>query len=423
MRAVAVLVLLTSFVSSGGCCCCIPSPAAPTDGQPKVDGNLPAPAVMFDPGPGAAAPQPDARIRPNAAAEKSPKQGGPGVDADIRVRGRILLRGERAGAKYWIEEQQGPERLRLCNLVFDRDPKSPEFVDQMLRDGIEAAIAEDASRDILAMAFVGDEVMRQNQHSGSLVYRAATKKIGLLDDERGIKKITADRDGYFVETREEKTLEGIKPERRWLGISIVFAAPPDPAVAYDAIRKEIGAAARRRLDIRVYAFAGDKARRTSWQQLRDVDGAFIFAEFRAASGSITRRGKSLGVIAVEANLIIGHDALSYFLELYGKPTKKGTVAAGKILKDSPAMFLTYGDKSVRVILRPIDPKRPVDGQTKWALSHFTSSVNGAKLTAELAAGRLAGRMTRNEEELTDPVEDGGLFGIPAPFRGAPTLKK
>lgn len=120
---------------------------------------------------------------------------------------------------------------------------------------------------------------------------------------------------------------------------------------------------------------------------------------------------------------VGDDARSYFILLYGEPTKKGTVAAGKILKDSPAMFLTYGDKSVRVILRPIDPNRPVDGQTKWRLSHFTSSVNGAKLTAELAAGRLAGRMMRNEDELTEPLDDVGPFLIPPPFRGVPAAPK
>ena len=51
----------------------------------------------------------------------------------------------------------------------------------MLRESLEHAVTADGSRDILAMAFLGDEVLSDTQYSGELMYRAAQRKIMTLE--------------------------------------------------------------------------------------------------------------------------------------------------------------------------------------------------------------------------------------------------
>jgi hypothetical protein len=80
----------------------------------------------------------------------------------------------------------GPSE-RMLDLSFDRDVPKPDVVDKMLREALEQAVAVDGSRDILAMAFRGDEVLSSKQYSGELVYRAAQRKIMTLEQSRGVK--------------------------------------------------------------------------------------------------------------------------------------------------------------------------------------------------------------------------------------------
>jgi hypothetical protein len=80
---------------------------------------------------------------------------------------------------------RAPEKV--LELVFDRDVPQPQAVDKMLRESLERAVAADGSRDILAMAFLGDEVLSDTQYSGALVYRAAQRKIMTEHEARGVK--------------------------------------------------------------------------------------------------------------------------------------------------------------------------------------------------------------------------------------------
>jgi hypothetical protein len=77
----------------------------------------------------------------------------------------------------------GPSE-RVLELTFDRDLPKPPVVDKILRESLERAVAVDGSRDILAMAFLGDEVLSDKQYSGALVYRAAHRKIMTEDEAR-----------------------------------------------------------------------------------------------------------------------------------------------------------------------------------------------------------------------------------------------
>ena len=193
---------------------------------------------------------------------------------------------------YEIEIRESGGSL-VCEVVFSGELPPPAAVDEIVRRSLEDAARKNPTKDILAAAFLGDENLTDNQYSGMLVYTAATKKIQTIDESRGVKTTNAATSSYFVETKEDHTYEGITPARRWLSITIVFPKTPARAAAYDAIFAEIQKAANRGLDINAYVSVGDRNVPTSWQQVRDDDGAYIFADYKAATKEISRRGALL----------------------------------------------------------------------------------------------------------------------------------
>ncbi len=67
-------------------------------------------------------------------------------------------------------------------------------------------------------------------------------------------------------------------------------------MAYNAIIAETEKVVARGLNINAYVSVADKSVKTSWQQMRDRDGAYVFAQYDSATGRITRRGKLLKVL-------------------------------------------------------------------------------------------------------------------------------
>ena len=182
---------------------------------------------------------------------------------------------------------------RVLNVGFYGKLPPPNIVDKILRESLDHAILIDPTVDILATGFLGDDTLNTNQYSGSLVYKASQKKVMTFDEYRGVKRVTSSRSGYFVEVEEEKTLDGIKPERKWLSVTIVFSKEPSRVVAYDAIFSETQKLATRGLDVNAYVSVGDQKVKTSWQQMRDTDGGYVFAEYKAGTKKITRKGQLL----------------------------------------------------------------------------------------------------------------------------------
>ena len=193
---------------------------------------------------------------------------------------------------YRIEIHESGGSL-VCEVVFSGKLPPPETVDKIVREALEDAARKNPTKDILAAAFLGDENLNDNQYSGMLVYTAATKTIQTIDESRGVKKSTSATASYFVEIKEDHTYEGITPARRWLSITIVYPKTPTRAAAYDAIVAEIQKAASRGLDIDAYVSVGDKNVPTSWEQMRDDDGAYVFAGYKAATKQVTRKGALL----------------------------------------------------------------------------------------------------------------------------------
>jgi hypothetical protein len=179
----------------------------------------------------------------------------------------------------------------VCNVSFVGTPPAPAVVDWIVRSALESAVLVDASRDILAMGFVGDEAMKSTQYSGAIIYKASDKRIMTMDEYDGVKKSGKDAGAYFIETKEEKTLAGIKPERKWLSLTLVFPKAPPTQQAYEAAVAEAEKAAEKGIDVKVYVSVGDKGTPTSWNQLKDPSGGFVFVEYQASSKTIRRNTK------------------------------------------------------------------------------------------------------------------------------------
>ncbi|MCL4177542.1 MAG: hypothetical protein KJ072_07320 [Verrucomicrobia bacterium] len=181
----------------------------------------------------------------------------------------------------------------VCNVAFFGQPPPPATVDKIVRSTLESAILVESSRDILAMAFVGDRAMNQTEYSGALVYRPAEKRIMTLDEADGIKRSGQDLQLYYVDTEEQRTNPGIKPEKKWLSVTLVFTKAPTIQKAYDAAIAEAERAAPRGLDTHVYVSVGDKTTRTTWRQLRDPSGGYVFVLYEAATKTIKGQDRIL----------------------------------------------------------------------------------------------------------------------------------
>jgi hypothetical protein len=165
----------------------------------------------------------------------------------------------------------------------------PNVVDEILRGSLEHAILLDPRVDILATGFIGEDTLNSNQYSGSLVYKAREKKIVTLEEYRGVKTTGTSTNNYFVEIQEEKTYAG-KP---WLSVTILFSKQPSQSVAYDAIITEVQKLVVRGMDVSLYVSVGNQKVKTSWKQMRDKDGAYVFAEYDSMSKKLLRKGKLL----------------------------------------------------------------------------------------------------------------------------------
>ena len=76
-------------------------------------------------------------------------------------------------------------------------------------------------------------------------------------------------------------------------MSIVFPKQPSRDIAYQAIKTEMSRLAERRLAVDAYVMVGDPKVPTSWRQVHDADGAYIFAEYSTQTGQTTRKGHAL----------------------------------------------------------------------------------------------------------------------------------
>lgn len=197
-----------------------------------------------------------------------------------------------ATPKYTVEVVNS-KGVQVLNLTFTAAVPTADVADKALRDELEKLIKKNPSTDALAYAYQGDEELSENQYSGALVYKASNKKIMTMDEYHGVKSTSTSRSAYHLHSEELQTLPGITPKKTWLSLSLVYANAPPPEVGYDAMIAEIEKVRARGLDVNAYVKTGDRKIKTSWNQVRDSDGAFVFADYDASTNQVTRKGKVL----------------------------------------------------------------------------------------------------------------------------------
>ena len=74
----------------------------------------------------------------------------------------------------------------VCIVAFFGKPPPQAVVDKIVRSALESAVLINSSKDIVAMAFLGDDSMNSTQYSGTIASKASAKRIMALDEFEGI---------------------------------------------------------------------------------------------------------------------------------------------------------------------------------------------------------------------------------------------
>ncbi|MEW6303884.1 MAG: hypothetical protein AB1705_10460 [Verrucomicrobiota bacterium] len=190
--------------------------------------------------------------------------------------------------KFEVKFSDLTTELRLCSVVFSGEKPAPAVVDKIVRSALESALLLDANSDILATAYHEGDVLSTKDYAGPLRYRARDKKILTADSEPEPQRSSYDVGPYFVEVTEERSSPELKPEKRWLSASIIFADVPQRTMAYAAVVTEVRKLASRGQELIVYVMQGNKYSRTTWHQIKDTDGGYLHARFDPATGEVGR---------------------------------------------------------------------------------------------------------------------------------------
>jgi len=182
---------------------------------------------------------------------------------------------------------KGAEGVQILNVtIFDKVTTAQART--MLRSQLELCVSVFQPTDnILAIAWDADE----KQLGDNLIYDVKAKKVMTMDEHSGITHQGKNADGYFIDTENGKTLEGIKPEKHWITLTLVYSKAPVIQAAYTAAVKEAESAASKGLDVNVYVSVGDKTDRDGWQQLKDPAGGYVFVNYDAKTKKISRKDK------------------------------------------------------------------------------------------------------------------------------------
>ena len=182
----------------------------------------------------------------------------------------------------------------IMELTFPGKIPPPDEVDKLLRSALESAIKIDNSRDITALVFQGDEVLRKPNYSGSLFYKANAKQILNEDALNQTKSLQYETEKYSVLVKDGKTLKGVSPARTWLTAEVIFPTEPSEEQAYEAALNELKKVATQGLDVSIYVFVGDKEKETERTQMKDLKrGGYIFMRYDHATKKVFKKNDYL----------------------------------------------------------------------------------------------------------------------------------
>lgn len=187
-----------------------------------------------------------------------------------------------------------------CHVFINNELPKPEDVDKIVRSALESAIIISPNKNIWATACRNDDVgttLKTTEYSGTLVYESKEKRIVTASEHSGEKISVIDSENYYMQIVESKTLAGIKPERKWLSISIVFPIQPEidkaAAIAIAEIEKRVALG----IDINLYLRVGDKKNKFSWQQIKNSDQpGYVWFSYDSLKRTISGGSKLIKVV-------------------------------------------------------------------------------------------------------------------------------
>lgn len=186
----------------------------------------------------------------------------------------------------------GETPLFNCTVSFHGHLPAPAAIDKIVRAELDKAVRAHPGNDVLATAFHNDDTLGDGKaYRGALVYSTATHSVQTMQEHRGVKTTLVTQQRYAVDVEHDHS--DVNPRVRFLSITLVYPSRPSRRQAYTDLVQEIHKATNLHEDISAYVSVGNKNLHTSWRQMKDVDGAYVFAEYDTASGRITRGGGNL----------------------------------------------------------------------------------------------------------------------------------
>jgi hypothetical protein len=169
---------------------------------------------------------------------------------------------------------------------FQKAP-SAEIINRILKREIESAAILDGSKDISVFAFQGETALIDDQYCGGYVYSSGTKSIKTFAESRGLKTETRKEANYSVDVKEDKTFEGIVPERRWLNVVVTFGVQPTTDEAFKVLKGEMEKVVTRGMDVDGSVMIGSNS--SSPKTMKDPSGGFVMMEYEKATTQFKKK--------------------------------------------------------------------------------------------------------------------------------------
>lgn len=203
-------------------------------------------------------------------------------------------------SKYITEFRHAIENVYTLDVTFREMPETSDAVLRILKGELIQFVSK-CDGDILVTAWFCPDEETEDQiplpdGSTHLIYRRADGACLNWSDYIGETKDTKETSSYFAIVSSCKTAEGIKPEKSWLNISVIFKKPTASLEIYEILVALCRDWAVTELEISAYAYFGDKNNPLSWKQIRDSDDAYLFVRWDNETREITRKDRVIGVI-------------------------------------------------------------------------------------------------------------------------------
>ena len=179
--------------------------------------------------------------------------------------------------------------LTTLVVMFRRVPTSQQDGARILRQAMDEAVGKNDAKEILALGFAGDDdPLPYVEYGGPLVYSPKERKIETLAETRGRRVAHPNASSHFTSIAESifHDASGAVAQRS-LECGITFSNLPSATEFKSAALSEIENLMTRNLDIRVYAYIGDRNDAAASTQVPGPNGKFLCVVYDHRSGAIT----------------------------------------------------------------------------------------------------------------------------------------